>query len=193
MTTTDPRDLEQLLPFYINGTLTGPERAELEAALATDAKLRGEAEYLRSLREKIKHNAKVSAGDLPLRRVQKQIARERKTTLAPHWWRPALAAAALVIVIQSGVLVQTFTTAPKYEPLSAPSPAQFSVRFAPGASASAIQALLEEIDAQIIAGPIGPGFYELRIKTKDPNDQQLGYILQQLKSNPDIISHAQRK
>ncbi|MCG6883765.1 MAG: zf-HC2 domain-containing protein, partial [Silicimonas sp.] len=42
MTGTDDnrRRIEELLPFYLNGTLDDAERAEVEAALATDESLR---------------------------------------------------------------------------------------------------------------------------------------------------------
>ena len=45
------RRIEELLPFYLNGTLNDDERAEVEAALAEDKTLRWELEFLEGVQK----------------------------------------------------------------------------------------------------------------------------------------------
>lgn len=193
MTDTDRQALEKLLPFYVNGSLSAAEKAEVEAALKSDAKLRSEAEYLRTLRQQIKKSAPASAGELPLRRVQREIARERKHTSVPRWWRPALAAAALVIVVQGGLLLQMAGRTPEYQPLSATARAQLSARFAPGATESAIRQLLGDAGVEITGGPSASGLYHLRLRQDKPGDSAIDAALQKLQANPKLVVHVQRE
>ena len=48
--TEERRRLEELLPFYVNGTLDPEETRHLEAALAEDASLRAELAFVQALR-----------------------------------------------------------------------------------------------------------------------------------------------
>ncbi|MDB5804630.1 MAG: hypothetical protein JWN73_1952 [Betaproteobacteria bacterium] len=57
MTDTSPDDLRRirdLLPWYVNGTLTAEQRAEVEATLAQSQELRAEAEWLAAVRDQLK-------------------------------------------------------------------------------------------------------------------------------------------
>ena len=55
------REMEDLLPFYVNGTLQADERTRVEAALSEDDGLRTELQFLQSLRSSVKHNAEAQA------------------------------------------------------------------------------------------------------------------------------------
>ena len=56
---------EELLPWYVNGTLSPEERQRVEAHLDQCPSCRGEVQALRSLRREIKDVAEPSEEDLP--------------------------------------------------------------------------------------------------------------------------------
>lgn len=60
----DPAALRLLLPFYVNGTLTPGQRAELDAALAASPALRAELAALTALQQQVReHGAALTSND----------------------------------------------------------------------------------------------------------------------------------
>lgn len=108
-----PRDeLELLLPFHVNGTLTPEEKAEVEAWLAQDDAARAEAEGLAAIRADMQAEDVTSPGDFGLARLMRDVGREQaagggappQATQRPWLWQ-AVAAFAV-----AGFLGQTFWT-----------------------------------------------------------------------------------
>ena len=74
---TRARDLVELdLAFHVNGTLEAEARAEVEALLAEDARLRSEAEALAVIRAEMQAEGIRSPGEFGLARLLRDVARE---------------------------------------------------------------------------------------------------------------------
>jgi hypothetical protein len=96
-------DVAELLPFYVNGTLEAPDRARVEAELATCAECSAELGDLRVLAENLR--ARAEAAPPPpqalLARTFAELAPEPTlaTRLRSAWWSaPARYATAVVLV-----------------------------------------------------------------------------------------------
>ena len=81
LTDKDRQELSELLPFYLNGTLDGDERARVEAGLAEDEALRADLEFLKVVQaETLARDAGTSPGDFGLARLVRDIDIERGQT-----------------------------------------------------------------------------------------------------------------
>jgi len=210
--TRGDRELEALLPFYVNGTLEGEELAAIEAYLARSETARAEAAYLQQLRHAIKAQPAVSApGELGLKRLQRELSRERAATetgaraservrSAQHaarsavagWWRPLAIAACLALVVLAGALTFELSNGGG-EPMLAggASAAQLQVTFNAQASEGDIRVLLQSIDASIVDGPSALGVYRLRLGGTS-SDATIADALRQLRQRGDLIESAER-
>ena len=92
-------ELDLLLPWYVNGSLTGEELEAVEAYLAQSAKARDEVALLTALRQQVKdEKIENSPGELGLQRLKRDINRSDEQNKAPtesgkvisiaSWWRP---------------------------------------------------------------------------------------------------------
>jgi hypothetical protein len=198
-------DIEALLPWYAAGTLDAREADEVEAALSADPELARRFDLVREeMTETILLN---EALGVPSARVMenlfKAIDKERKSARAPAvgsglgaWFADlftprafafAAGAAAIVILLQAGVITKmvlqapqegggVFGTASACPPTCGPEGGSFVlVRFAPQASISDITRFLDGRDAVIVDGPRpgGPaGMYRVRVAdTQLPKDE----------------------
>ncbi len=176
MTPETRQEIEELLPFYANGTLDGDERAKVETALAEEADLRAELEVLVALRETMQAEEMQSPGELGLARLMRDLDREAQPAIAPagadnvvplrrlRVWQIAAAVVLALGVAQSAYLIQSGDNAPAFELASGeemPLPAAFTVGFAPDATEAEIRAVLTEAQLQIVAGPSTLGLYDL--------------------------------
>jgi len=94
-------DVAELLPFYLNGTLEAPERARVEAELATCAECSAELGDLRVLAENLRARAEATPPppQALLARTFAQLAPTLATRLRTAWWSaPARYATAVVLV-----------------------------------------------------------------------------------------------
>lgn len=218
-TTTDDRstlnpheEIEALLPWYANGTLTPAETATVEQHLAQCPACRAELKQCHALATAVRDNAE-SWQPAPggFDRLMAEIDRlEPKPTPAktrspplfqrildwlgatpnPVRWTLALesmAVAALLLV----VAVPMPRTTPEYETLSSDTaqPAatgpRLRVVFADSATAGDIRQLLRDIDGNIIAGPTALGVYTVALPATDHPDQTLAQALTNLRArNP---------
>lgn len=179
-----------LLPFYVNGTLSAADRAMVEAALAADPALRAELETVREIAGMVRSggagltpaNARTSGR---LRALAARI--DGKPDVAPaavasprRWlpargagaerpagripqsvWRPAFAAAAVLVVVQAGLLLARQPSQAGYETLSGPETAapataeRLLVRIARDARWAEVNALFASRELTIVGGPNG--------------------------------------
>ena len=190
------REIEELLPAYVNGSLAGPERETVERALADDPALQDELRFLEALQEEVQAGTPQSTpGELGWQRLRRRIAE----TSAAHrgrrhgWWQAAAAAAAVVILVQGGLLWQAYDSGGAgYELLGGESAAQLQVRFAPRATAREIAALLTAEDLEIVSGPGAAGVYRLR-SAGTATPAELDELARRLASEETVVEFVARE
>ncbi len=174
------KDIEELLPFYVNGTLSKEERLQVTEALEDDPSLEDEIAFLEKLREEIQEQSmEYSSGELGLKRLQKSIADEAlqkdpialsrsKITKEQNWgWRAAAIAACFLLMMQTVVMLPMWKDsdlgAAGGKVLLQSSGKIISVTFVPDAREENIRNLLLTLDATIVDGPSALGVYKLSI------------------------------
>lgn len=172
----NPHDeVQELLPWLVNGTLAPEEAEKVEGHLADCADCRAELESERKL-------AAVFAG-IPLdtesgwERMQALMTAKEEAPVQPRrglWHRrvpvgwavvsPLAAAAAVGLVFIN--VTPNRPAEPQYRALGATAsatPANLVVQFAPATSVSDMQTLLASVDARLVDGPTSTGAYLLHV------------------------------
>lgn len=202
------------LPWYVNGTLAGPELAQVERHVKSCVACRAELKYLRELGG-VLHTAE----DMPLTPAQslsalmaridgsgsRELPRNETPSLGLRiriWLEPfrlaspairlALAVQLAAIVLLTAVVARPTAEAPQptYRTLSDPATAQVDsgarlhVVFAPEASAERIRELLVSVQGEIIAGPTALGVYTVATPVAEHPDQT---VLEEVRSQPEIV------
>lgn len=176
------REIDALLPWYVNGTLTDGERGRVEAHLSGCARCLRELDWLCALRSAAAESAASMEdhADASLDRLRRRLnvgvaqrvfspLREARGTWrrAPAWARWALAAELVLCVALAGALA--FTRAPAaYHTLGSGSTAgtaeaRLVVIFEPSVTESRLRALVQHNGARVVAGPTGTGAYVLAV------------------------------
>jgi hypothetical protein len=192
------KDIHELLPFYVNGTIKSAEKDLVEQAIKTDPALLAEVEFLKKLRDEVQaQEFENSPGELGLKRLQKAIAEEEinndpisraknKITKEQNWgWRAVAITACLLLVLQSAV---TFSTYSRNDLSAAGGSYGFprggnivNVTFAPDAQEENIRALLLAVDVTIVNGPSALGVYQISV----PKDVEA--TVNKLKAHSNLI------
>jgi anti-sigma factor RsiW len=188
----------ELLPWYVNGSLDGEELQEVESHLESCEHCRSEVAFLQSVRQEVKAAGEAAApGDLGLQRLLRTVRAERKAVRwAPQWWQPALAAAALVVVIQAALLLNLWPEPEPITPLGGPPPAGIvlQVRFVPTATEAQIREALQEVDGTIVSGPGAVGIYRVELDLPpDTEDQQIQAVVARLRARQTVIQEVTRE
>ncbi len=195
----DRRRIEELLPFYLNGTLDDVERAEVAAALDADETLQWELEFLQGVRDDVRsRETAFSPGEFGLARLMRDIDRQAAAP-APqaqdrrggsNIWRIAAAAAIALFAAQAVVI----TTAPDFVAELAGGGAggfdgpTLTVAFDEDATEAQIRRLLQQNDLVIIDGPSALGLYTLGA----PDDAVAVSALAALGAADGIVESAER-
>lgn len=183
----------ELLPWYVNGTLSAHECAEVEAWLAQGGEAaRRELALYEHLRDQVREdNGDMRhSGEMGWQRLKRQFHREQRRRAS--WLAPALAASLLVIVVQAGLLSQQWLGGGGelgWQPLSGDEntvPA-IQVIFTADANAGQIQALFRQLHLRIVDGPSAAGIYHLRPETGRPD---MAELLAHLQDSKKVIAHA---
>jgi anti-sigma-K factor RskA len=195
--------LDLLLPWYVNGTLEGEERRQVEAYLERSSHARDEVALLRALRQQVKDEAiEASPGELGLQRLKRQLQAQApqqagdrlagRTFTVASFWRPLAVAACLAVVIQAGVMIGLggygisegeVTTA------TGGSAAVLQVTFAPDATEQEIRDVLQSAGATIADGPNALGVYRLRLVEEGGSVDE---ALATLRASGDVVTFAER-
>jgi hypothetical protein len=199
---TEPEPLShtrafELLPWLVNGTLAGPERDAVEqharACIACRRELKEQQTLHAATRARRTVDVSAEAGfdrlsseidATPAARRRWQL---RYATAAPF----AVAAAAGVAVL---AILLWFTPLPgldtdRYSTLAttpATSETLLDVVFADTTTAAELQALLDEIGGEIVAGPTSLGRYSVRVAGGHADDAQLRDLLVRLGTDPRV-------
>lgn len=157
---------DELLAWYVNGTLTAKEHHDVAQHLETCVRCQREIALLQTIRVQIKTDKPDAPGAFGLNRLMRDI--HRKETTPAHkrnWWQPGLAAAAIIIVIQGIVLLNLFHQPAPITPLGEPSTQAvvLQVRFSPNATEQQIRDLLQKIHGTLVGGPGALGVYRVQL------------------------------
>jgi len=207
----DARFIE-LLPWYTNGTLAETDRAWVEEMLRNDPRAAAELAWYRSLQQRVQADAPEVSAEIGLARTLNRIRSEAAATQAAaaprrvpprgptlveqvrSWFEgmrltPAFAMAALVIVVQAGVILNLAGNEKEYEQVrSMPAPVTeggqlFRIAFKPDATETALRILLVSVQGNIESGPGQLGDYYVRVPAS--NSVEAG---NRLKSAPIVDS-----
>lgn len=186
----DRQHIIELLPFWVNGTLSQDERDMVEAAMAKDPSLRQEAEMLSLVRATMQQQSDVqSPGDLGLARLRRVIednpqqvlegrSRTRRYILS---FSSGLAAALALLA----VLGNFRASEDVYELASSnDDAANIVVSFRPDVTQASMASLLQMHELVIVDGPSAIGLY--RLSPLDP-DADLEQLAGTLRSETDVF------
>ncbi|MEO9103104.1 MAG: zf-HC2 domain-containing protein [Burkholderiaceae bacterium] len=191
---------EELLPFYVNGTLEGEDRAFVERHIAEHPEARAEVDWYRSLQLRVRENAPAVPETIGMARTMQLIQGDRPTLserisafFGNFGMRPAMALAGLAVVaVQSGVILDMMYGAKENEAeirsLRATQVEEgplLKINFAPEAKEVDMRLMLASVQGQLAGGPGQLGDYYVRV----PEGRQQA-ALEQLKSNPLVQSAA---
>lgn len=186
-------EAEELLPWYVNGTLSEEEAAMVRRHVQDNEQAAVDIEVLRRVRDAVKSEQYGAPGELGLRRLKAAIRDDTGRAAgggAPgRWWRPAMAAALVLIVVQGGLLVDAWRGGDGYRPAGvATERAVIQLRFEPGATEEGIRGLLNELDVEIVAGPSSVGVYRV---APVGEDRDSGRLLTRLREAEHIVRFAE--
>ncbi|MCK0171785.1 hypothetical protein MWU53_12010 [Aliiroseovarius sp. S1123] len=179
----DRQNILELLPFWVNGTLSPEERDMVEAALEQDPTLRQEAEMLALIRATVKEQPEMqSPGELGLARLRRVIEDNPQTVLdgrsrARRYilsFSSGLAAALALLA----VLGNFRASEDVYElASSSDDAANIVVMFRPDVTQASMSALLQMHDLVIVDGPSAIGLFRLSPLDPDIDLEQLAGTL----------------
>lgn len=169
---------EELLPWYVNGTLGDADRAWVDDYLARNPQARAELEWQQSLRARLLEGAPRVPETIGLAKAMTLIRGDRPTWserisafFAGFGMRPATALAAFAIVaVQGGVIVGLLGDARddaqqirSLRAVQADEGPLLKLNFAPDAREADIRMLLVELGGQLVGGPGQLGDYYVRV------------------------------
>jgi hypothetical protein len=214
-----PGEIVELLPWYLNNTLTPEERRRVEAHTASCSACRREirqwqalqatvremgdavqtpmAEGLDALRRRIEQEREpaVSWGERLQAWLDGLFARRPVPTLA----LAVVAAQLLLLVGLTAVLIeQRGEIRSLYQTLSGPSvsptlaPARLTVVFQEQATEAEIRNLLQRVQGTIAAGPSALGLYTIALAGERDPEERVVRALQELQRHPRVVKFAER-
>lgn len=190
------RSIEELLPWYVNGTLNAEDRAWVENYLRENPQAQSELEWYRSLSQRMQQNAPAVPATIGLGRALTLIRGDRPTIaerLSAFFgfagMRPALVLAGLAIIaVQGGVILQMHNAneddASELRSLKATVAKEgpmLKINFAPDAKEADIRHLLMSVQGRLAGGPGQLGDYFVIV----PAGKEAA-VADQLKNNPIV-------
>jgi len=178
MAASDNRAVEELLPFWLNGTLEGDERARVDSALETDRSLRQELELLRAMRRGLEesHAPHTGPGEFGLARLHRALDAEQASAVgtanrqpvsvrpdrrAAVWAFGSAIAASLATILMLGAGSPLEQDAETYYEQASGEPPAVLVQFVPDASIAEVSDLVRAAGLTIIDGPSAMGLFRL--------------------------------
>lgn len=155
-------EIEALLPFWVNGTLSGEERAAVAKALKEDEALAAEARALSAIRTRMQAEDVRSPGEFGLARLMREVKAQGAIAPRSAWGSAGLwqvAAAAMLAVALAAVFLSNPQGGGDYR-LAGEAPA-FTVSFADSATEAEIRDTLLAAGVEIVSGPSALGLYGL--------------------------------
>ncbi len=204
---------DELLPFYVNGTLTEADRAQVEAYLREHPKSAAELNWYRSLQDKLRADVPAVSSEVGLDRVMQRIRAERaqaapsrpaQTTSwaerARDWLgsmlpqpmlRPVLAGALVVVMAQAVVIANLAGDRDESTEMRAVRATVveqgpfLKVNFKADAREADIRMLLVQVNGTLAGGPSQLGDWYVRIP-----EAKIAAVADTLKTSPFVESVA---
>ena len=180
------------LPWYVNGTLRDDDCRKMDLWLAADADCRADLVWMQSLQRQVRSESPAVAlvdRQAGLDRLMAMVRAEEagKLTHLPtrqsakaalssgfqSWYKPVMAVAATLAVVQVGILflhMNEFEKSDTLRPLGSTAPGASTARqvmiqatFRVGVSEAQIQDLLTQVGADKVSGPGALGVYTLKV------------------------------
>lgn len=202
---------DELLPFYVNGTLNENDRAWVDTYLREHPKSAAELQWYRALQETIERDTPAVSAEIGLDKVMARIraervpARQRKApglgerlreffaSITPQpVLKPALAAALAVVVVQGVVIANLATRPDESTEIRAQRPTMvdagpfLKLNFKADAREADIRMLLVEIDGSLAGGPGQLGDWYVRIP-----EARIAAAADKVKASPIVEGVAQ--
>jgi len=187
----------ELLPWLVNGSLTGTERDAVESHVRACITCRRELKQQQLLHGAVRarRSADVSA-EAGLDRLDRELD---ETARSSRFWRGRYASATpFAIAAAAGLAVLAvllwFTPLPQlgsanYSTLAtapASDVALIDIVFAEGATAAEMHELLNDIDGEIVAGPSQLGRYSVRLAEGRATSANVTELLETLGADPRV-------
>ncbi|MEH6633030.1 MAG: hypothetical protein V7776_19605 [Halopseudomonas aestusnigri] len=199
------KNIEELLPFYVNGSLEGDELKAVKKAISEDKALQDECTFLQSLIDEV-HNQGIenSPGEFGLKRLQRDLSKakigeakavpknDNIVTFGTSRWRIAAIAACVVLLVQSVYVLPQWQNNDDLIAASGGNITQvrgpiISITFVPEAQEENIRELLLAVDARIVDGPSALGVYKLSV-SKNPET-----VISKLLAHKNLVETVQRE
>lgn len=199
MVTMEHENIQELLPWYVNGTLPDAERgrvnAHVDSCLLCRRIVQRDRQLFAHLSAEPVENSTIDAS---FRKLMRRIDREAPTRLnLPRLELPdrastrhAWAYAALMFI---GIVVAAWLATPRGADQSAefttvtdrqtPSPAQLDVVFAPDLASDEPAQIIASLGARIVAGPSAMGRYTIELASEAPTESELASALERLRAD----------
>jgi anti-sigma factor RsiW len=203
-----PDAVTQLLPWYVNGTLSTADVRRVEAHLEQCAACRADLNEQRHLADLIRASAPVEYGpQAGWRKLQARVeaagqAASQASTSHPGAWRSKsrpVAWLAAAVVVQSLALValagagllgwSTADMSPRYRTLTSTAAAggtRLRVVFAPATTLGELNDLLRANQLMAIAGPSEAGLFTLAMQSSSVDQEALRIVLARLRADPRV-------
>lgn len=192
MNDNETTNWQEMLPWYVNGTLDSTQEKALEAAMEQDDALKQEMVWLRQLQDSIQQQEQPAPpAELGWQRLKREIHRE-KNSVWKRWGVGAATAATVLFSMQMGMMIkpegqaiQVMSGAGQWENLQGYWPVQ--VQFAETTSVAAIQQWAAPVQARIVDGPSALGMFVILIPQSEFTDQQ---TLEEWLEQNAMVEHA---
>jgi anti-sigma factor RsiW len=208
------QEIETLLPWHAAGTLSRRDREKVERAIANDSELARHLTLVREEQQETIHlneslgvpsarameklfaAIEAEGAPAPVRRSFDLVGRLSGfiSGFAPRTLAYGAAAAAVILLLQSAVLIEgafnkgqpDTVTAPQLAGVNTPSSAQVRIRFSPQATSVEIISFLNAHGAKVVEGPGGNGFFNIRF-TSDVSKEEIVRNVQRMQSEAKVV------
>lgn len=212
----DRSGIEDLLPWYANGTLSAKDRARVEAALAADAELARRLELVREemagailanealpspsprALERLMAGIEAEPRKVPLMAAAKRgllaWLSDRLSAIAPQKLAYAALAALALIAVQGAALTGVLVSGRggSFETASAPGARTPNgsfvlLSFVPDARAADIAEFFKRHGAAVVDGPRANGFFKVQVAETALRRPQLDEIVERMKAERKVV------
>ena len=162
-----------------------------------------EIALLQKIRSQVKETHPESPGEFGLNRLLHRVRSEQAVTEGPphttvKWWQPVLAiAASLIILIQAGLLIDTWYLSKPVIPLAGPPKhgPVLQVSFSPTTTEAQIREVITAIQGRFIDGPSSLGIYRIRLDDSGTVQRVITIekAMQHLRQETEIILHVSQE